>query len=88
MSKAKHPCAGRSEAQIETFELIAIGRPPPFRRATITALERDGLIVKAGTVTVGRDCLGPIEVPVWDMPLHHHMAWCEWCAANVKESVD
>jgi hypothetical protein len=84
-ARSRHPCAGRSAAQIETFEAIATSQKPPFRPSAIKALLRAGLIEQIGEKVLGRDALGPIKVPVYEVPLPVHYQWCQWCAENVEE---
>ena len=85
--KTRHPCSGRSPAQVEIFEAIATGQTPPLRPRSLAALVRDGLVEKVGMKTLGHDALGAIEVAIYEVPLPVHMQWCQWCAENVAEEV-
>lgn len=80
----EHPCAGRSQAVIEVFEAIAVNQPPPYRPAAIRTLLRAGLIVQIGEHFL-RDRLGVIKIPVYEVPLHIHYQWCQWCSENVPD---
>lgn len=75
-----HPCMGRTKAQIEAFEAIAINEQPKCSQKTLDILEKGDLIKRIGDREVGRDALGPITVPVYEVTLHAHMQWCEWAA--------
>jgi hypothetical protein len=81
----RHPCAGRSQTQIRAFEALAVGQPPSCSTKTIDALLRAGLVYRVGERTVGRDSFGPIKLPVYEVPLIHHLAWCYWCAENIGD---
>lgn len=75
-----HPCMGRTKAQIEAFEAIAVNEQPKCSQKTLDALEKAELIKRIGNQEVGRDSLGPITVPIYEVPLHAHMQWCQWAA--------
>lgn len=75
-----HPCKGRSAAQIDAFEAIAVNGAPSCKPATLAALESAGLIVRAGSSTVGKDAFGAVTVPAYVVPLPVHMQWCAWAA--------
>ena len=79
----RHPCQGRSQAQINAFEAIAVGLPPRAAQKTIDALLSAGLVERGFDQTVGRDAFGPITMPVYEVPLRHHAAWCAWCAEHL-----
>lgn len=78
----RHPCHGRSQAQVRAFERIATGQVPVCAQRTLDALVADGLIEKLPPRFVHSDLIGPIRVLVYDVPIRHHIAWCEWCSAN------
>lgn len=77
MSTTDHPCKGRSKAQIEAFELIAINQQPNCAQRTLDALEKGGLIVRIGDSVIGRDAFGEITVPEYEVPIPVHMQWCQ-----------
>jgi hypothetical protein len=84
-TKARHPCAGHSKATKEVFEIIATGGRPACATKTLYALERAGLIEKIGEEVIGRDALGVIKLPVYEVPLPIHMQWCQWASENVSD---
>lgn len=83
-----HPCAGRSAAQRQAFERIAVSMPHGASRRTLDTLVRAGLIEYAGEAYAGRDAFGVFSVKVYAVPLPVHMQWCQWCAENVEEATD
>ena len=77
-----HPCRGhRLNAQhFAAFELIATGNPlPNVSRYVIQKLESLGLIGQ-GTPKKHKDVLGEFEIPQYEVPIHHHAQWCQWCS--------
>lgn len=85
MTKAKHPCAGRSQRQVEIFEAIAVNLEPPFSPRSLRALLDAGLVEQVGVRVLGRDAFGAIKVPVYAVPLPVHYQWCQWCSENVGD---
>lgn len=83
--KPRHPAAGCTPAQRHTFEALAIGFVSGHNRETIKSLLRRGLIEKVGERVIGAPPLR-VHVPVYEVPLPLHMAWCEWRAANVADA--
>jgi len=79
----EHPCKGRTKAQIAAFEAIAINEEPRCSQATLGILEKEGLIKKIGSRELGRDAFGAISVPVYEVPMHVHMQWCQWASEQV-----
>lgn len=70
-----HP--GRTEAQRRVLDEIGCGNSSPSMGVrTRDALLKAGLIRQCGTKVVGRDRLGIISVPQYEMPIHIHMEWC------------
>lgn len=82
---SEHPCKGRSKAQREAFEQIAVSSDYAPHPKTLKALMEAGLVIKAGVRTLGRDRFGAIEIPVYAVPLHHFHQWCEWCDENISD---
>ena len=82
--KPRHPAAACTPAQHAVFEQIAVGNDRCHHPATLAALLRRGLIEKVGERVIGAPPL-QVHVPVYEVPLPLHMAWCEWCAVNVVD---
>lgn len=80
-----HPCKGRSQSQIDAFEAIAINEHPNCSKKTLDALLKDNLIVVIGNQELGRDAFGAITVPVYEVPIHHHMQWCQWASEQFDD---
>lgn len=74
-----HPCKGRTKAQREAFEMIAINQHPRCQQSTIDALLQAGL-VERGKGETKRDALGTYEIPYFYVPLPIHAQWCEWAS--------
>lgn len=85
-TKARHPCAGMTKAQLNAFEALAVGSAPMATSATIKALICKGVVIQGVDRVVGRDAFGLIRVPTYDVPLSTHMQWCRWCDENVGEA--
>ncbi len=67
--------------QDKALAKIATGTPlPRCHPATLKALEDKGLIVRTPDKVVGQDNLGPVAIPQYEMPVHHHIRWCAWAA--------
>ena len=84
--KTKHPAAGMTRAQKETFEQIAINCDSGHHPRTIKKLLQAGLIEQEDDKILGRGILGVISVPTYSVPLHWHWQWCEWCAEQPEAS--
>ena len=84
MTIPPHP--GKTPAQRKALDAIGCGDScPPMARKTREALLAGGLIVQCGAQTVGRDRFGKITLPIFDMPIAVHMAWCEhWARGKIK----
>lgn len=74
-----HPCRGMSATARDAFEALCVGQQPRMARRTVAALLDRGLIQKAGDRTFGSGW-SAVKVPVYEVPVPVHMAWCEWCA--------
>lgn len=84
MSGPKHP--GRTKAQRDALDRIGGGdKFPPMSRQTRDALLRDGLIVKVGEKTLGKDRFVAIRIPQYEMPVSVHYAWCQAMAGDPEE---
>lgn len=81
--EVQHPCKGRTKAQRDAFEQIAIGQRPRASHKTLVKLREAGLIDYTDKV-VGRDALGKITVPDWFVPLPIHHQWCAWCSEKLR----
>ena len=79
-----HPCKGMTAVQIDTFEQLAVGAKPLATRATWDKLEARGLIERGPDLN-RRDALGEFKIPQWQVPIHIHAQWCEWCSENVSD---
>lgn len=49
------------------------------RQKALDGLILRGLIRKVGSKRLSRDALGEISVAEYEMPVHIHIQWCEWC---------
>lgn len=85
MTALRHPAAGCTRRQIEVFEQIAIGNDDGHSPRTIKALLDKGLIVELAPKVVGQDVFGLITVPQYQVPIHLHAQWCDWCAEQPGE---
>lgn len=75
-----HPCKGMTPLQIQAFEKIAVGDPLPSGVIkSFKALQAKGLIER-GPDKVLRDRLGSFGIPQYQVPIRHHMQWCQWCS--------
>ena len=82
---APNPLSDLTAPQVAAFERVAVGMEPMAAQRTIAALLKRGMIQKIGMKRLGTDRFGPIEIPVYEVPIRLHMAWCAWCAENVEE---
>lgn len=82
MKKTDHPCKGMTNAQVRTFERIAISQPPAAAKRTMDVLLARGLIERGDDRIIARTLLGPVTVPTYFVPLPVHMQWCQWCSEN------
>lgn len=74
-----------TKRQTEVLGLIATGDTSPASSpTTLKKLVDKGLIVKFGRKTVGVDVFGKYTVPMYEMPIAEHIAWCEWCSEQCK----
>jgi len=81
-----YPVKGLTKAQRETFEAIACGQDFPYRPKTISLLLKKKAIVQTGEKIICQDAFGIVKVPVFEVPMPLHLAWCQWCAENYSES--
>lgn len=83
----EHPVlsAGGKEKHVVAFERIGAGQSPRSTLDVIEWLLKNGLIVFLHDKITGRDCLGPIKIPVYEVPIGVHMQWCKWCSENVPD---
>lgn len=74
---------GLTRAQQDAFEAIATGVESPWMHPkTREALLAKGLIVEAGKKLLMRDRFGAVHIPVYEVPTHEHIAWCQWCSEH------
>ncbi|QGY03583.1 hypothetical protein MMSR116_18075 [Methylobacterium mesophilicum SR1.6/6] len=78
------PHPGRTSAERRALDRVGCGEPPGCSHRTLRNLLSAGLLVEAGSQT-RRDTLGPFQVPVYEMPIPVHMAWCSAVAATDEE---
>ena len=87
-----HPCYGLSKKHREAFETIGVGQIPYDQtekgKKVIADLLNAELIGFVGMKRLGKDCFGVIEVPEFMVPIHHHIAWCNWCARQPAREGD
>lgn len=86
--RTPHPCAGMTKAQRRDFELIAINQDPRGGRMTTEALLKRGLIERMRPKVIAQSVLGPITIPQFCVPLHHHYQWCKWCSEQQNDELD
>jgi hypothetical protein len=79
----QHPASKCNTAQRTAFNAIAAGTFIHASERVIAALVEKGIIEEYGTRCVGRDALGNIDVPIYGIPTHLHIQWCEWCSKSV-----
>ena len=76
MTKLRHP--GRTPAQRRVLDEIGSGNfSPRMTNRMRDDLIAEGLIVLTGEKPIGRDALGKISIPEFEMPIHVHYAWCK-----------
>ena len=84
MEKVNHPAP--KGAQRVMFEKIATGDCSPSGAAsTRRALVEKGLIKQIGFSHIGRPPF-QVKIPQFEVPIHIHMQWCEWCATGVAKA--
>jgi hypothetical protein len=81
-----HPCARLGPIATGVFERIAVGQSPLASQRSIAMLLKRGLIEQVRVRRIGRDPLGAIEIPEYEVPLPIHMQWCKWCDENVTDA--
>jgi hypothetical protein len=57
------------ESDREILDQIGAGEESGHADTVCKRLEKQGLIIKLGMKTIGRGCFGPIQVPVYEMPI-------------------
>lgn len=78
-SKPRHP--GRSAAERRILDEVGCGQNTPRAyQKTLDRMVAAGLLTFLGHETIGRDALGAIRLPVYEMPAHVHIRWCEFHA--------
>lgn len=66
--------------QEDVLGLIAMGCDHGHHPATVKSLIKRGLVIEHEVILP--DPRFPIRMKVYEMPLYHHMRWCQWCADN------
>lgn len=86
MSNKSPPHPGRTAAQRRALDAIGCGdNCPPMHRSTRKALLEAGLIRQLSDKVIGRDAMGRISIPQFEMPLHIHMAWCSSVSEGITD---
>jgi len=79
---------GLSDNQDRVLANIALGgNADGAHPASIAALARRRLIVKVGDRVVHRDRFGVVTAPVYEMPTHEHIRWCQWCSEHYPDAL-
>ena len=79
-----HPCKDFTQAQLEAFEMIAIGLHPNCTWPTIDAMLKAEVIERQPD-DLRRDAMGFYNVAKFFVPVHVHIQWCQWCEENERE---
>lgn len=69
--------------QREALGLISIGQDGRVHQLTAEILKIKGLIESSSQVVPGWP---PITVKRYEMPIHVHIVWCNWCADKCPET--
>lgn len=85
MTEPAYDFAALPPKQLEALGNISIGLDEGVNPRTAAALVRRGLIEEREQVLPGRI---PVTVKRYEMPIHVHIRWCEWCAANYVPGED
>lgn len=72
-----------SSTDREILDLIGAGQEAGHVDTVCKRLEKQGLIVKLGMKTIGKDCFGPIQIPAYEMPIAAHIEWCQICSEEI-----
>lgn len=82
-----YPIKGLTKSQKEIFEQVATGNNNLayfHRPAAVKKLLEIGAIKKIGEDKMGSGW-ATITVPVYEVPLPIHAAWCKWCDDNFDD---
>jgi hypothetical protein len=71
---------GLTPAQERALGLIAIGLDGCLHPKPVAALLAKGLIEESTETLPGRF---PVKVKRYEVPLHVHVVWCQWCSDHV-----
>lgn len=85
-----YPIKGLSKSQKEIFEQVASGNNNLayfHRPVTVKKLLEIGAIKKIGEDKMGSGWAS-ITVPVYEVTLPIHQAWCKWCDENFDDEGD
>lgn len=78
---AKHP--GRTAAQRRILDQVGCGEHcPRAQRKTLDRMVEEGLLVRLPDMVLGRDALGTIALPQYEMPIPVRYAWCQAMSAQ------
>jgi hypothetical protein len=75
--------AALTPRQRDVLGQIAVGQDSGHHPAVLAALEARGLIVGYRETLPGRF---PVEIVRWEVPVHIHIQWCEWCSQQPGEA--
>ena len=79
--RVRHP--GKTKAQRAVLDQIGCGQyTPSAQRKTLDKMVADGLLDRLPDRVIGRDSLGIIALPQFEMPIPVHMAWCKYWASQ------
>lgn len=83
-----HPCKGRTRAQRNAFEQIAIGNDGWHHPRVLAALVAAGLIHRYEHTENMPELPGAtLTTYRYSVPLDVHMQWCAWCSENVSDEM-
>jgi len=73
-----HPAKGCSKRQRAAFEQICIGEDGYHHPSTLAALMKKNLIIEREETEIFAGM--KYRIKRYDVPLHLHRRWCEWCS--------
>lgn len=71
-----------TKAQRRVLGLIAINQDEGHHPRTLEALLKKGLIRRTAQILPGPL---PVRVYIYYVPIHVHIAWCQWCCDHPDE---
>lgn len=70
---------GLTVAQTRVLGEIAMQSDGPFSKSVIDVLLKRGLI-ESRQVELADGGWPPVMLTIYELPLHEHMRYCQWCA--------